>query len=206
VPGAIFTVIGLLVVGSSIASLVLTFAGLYAAGYLYLYRIILVERVVLHFDGISVHRLGRPKTMHFDSVDEVWFECQIAPATLSGLVLVDHAGRRVRFSVLVADAAALVDAVVERCSAPLLPEAIEALERGDSLHFGPRVEISRASFSFRGSVRRWEEIEEVGFEAGAIHFYVEGRRLWAAVGLTDVPHPRVFLELVRRVAPVPGGR
>ena len=161
----------------------------------------LFMRVVLYEDGVAVRGLSRSRAMAFDYVDEVWFESvDTDTGIVSSVRLRDHDGADLRVPITVENGNALFETILDRCSTPLLDQAIATLEAGETLHFA-NISLSNKQISFGKKSVNWTEIGSARLRPFAIDFYGDRAIPLHTVKLSRVPHPRVFLSLVRLFAP-----
>ena len=95
----------------------------------------------------------------------------------------------------------LLNAVLRRCSEPLVAEARSALREGEVLTFG-KVLIDREGITIDGARAAWAELQMVRFQPGKALFLRRSSLIaWRAVKHDSIPHPTVFLRLVGEMAP-----
>ena len=136
--------------------------------------------------------------------NEAWFDleflmyCQVRT---TGLRLMELSGGTFYVAGPVDDAVGLFNAVLRRCSEPLVAEARAALREGEVLTFG-KVRISRDGMRIGDAKAAWSEIHLVRLQPGKALF-LRGSSLfaWRTVKHDEIPHPTVFLRLVSELAP-----
>jgi hypothetical protein len=170
-------------------------------------------RIELHDRGLVVMRGARRAIVAFDDVDEVWWVVDRSSrmtvadfATVHALRLVMHGGKVRRVPLTVRDADVLLRAIVTHCSHPLGAGATEALRAGETLTFG-RVKLDETGLRGRFWQIRWSDVTLVRMTGGRIHLFTWQRVVpRRSIGLDQVPHPTVFLRLVKeRVKKFEGG-
>lgn len=163
-------------------------------------------QVVLHTEGISVHRGATEDRIPFDEVDELWWkiERRRVPflgklAFVVGVRFVDHDGVSHSVPIQLEDAEELLGTIERRCSKPLESPALDALRRGEPLHFGPYTLDETGLRTQRWSLT-WEELREVRLLPGQVKLF-RGRWLaWKTISLDAMPHPTVFRNLMQAFA------
>ena len=162
--------------------------------------------VRLYASGLAVLRRGSIDLVHFDDVDELWYDLDVSStgvarfARIHALRLVDHHGRTVRVPLVVTDAGPLLSWVTRNCSEHLLPEARRELRAGRPLRFG-RVCIDRDTVTVGRRTLRWKEVRLVRLQSGRVTFFRRQTIIpWRTVSLDRVPHPSVFARLVEEAA------
>lgn len=152
-------------------------------------------------DGLAVERPPRRDSIVFEDVDEVWLEFDRSKlgafivARVARLRLVRHDGSRVDVPLGVEDALRVFEAVVRRCSMPLLAEAERALNAGETLTFGP-VELTRDAICVRSEWSKLSALSRVRLQPGRVVLFRNKWMPWKTIGLESVPHPTVFVKLL----------
>jgi hypothetical protein len=161
-------------------------------------------RVVLHERGIVVYAHGARDVVPFSDVRDVWWEGLWTGAyfaRISALRLVDGEDRAHRVPLQVERADGVVRWVDRHCSANLMPDARTAFRAGETLTFGP-VSFDRDVVRFEGVRCPWTRIRLVRLLPGRVAFF---RWIpifpWKTVRLDRVPHPFLFVRLLRDAAP-----
>lgn len=162
-------------------------------------------RVVLHARGLVVQGPHGRDVVDFSTVRDVFWEgltLQSMAATVGGLRLVDQRGRSHRVPLRVERCGEVLRWVERHCSEPILPDARAALRTGESLTFGP-VTIDREGVRFQTRARvPWHRVRLVRLLPGRVAFFrAQVIFPWKTVRLDAVPHPSIFLRLVREAAP-----
>ena len=159
-------------------------------------------RIELHARGVVLVRKRSRRIVLFDDVDEVWIALSYytASAVVDALTLVDRRGARHRLPMHVTDGLPMWNWIAESCSASLLPEARRALSAGELLTFA-RVRFDRETIAFGDTEVKWSELRGVRFLPGRIAF-LRGQSVfpWRTVKLDAVPHPTIFVKLVKECA------
>jgi hypothetical protein len=161
-------------------------------------------RVVLHQRGLVVNRRGARDVILFSDVREVWLDgLQILTdsARVFALRLADGRGVSHRVPLMVERNDEVIASVARDCSARLLPEARAAFRAGQTMTFGP-VRFDRDGVGF-GSVRiPWAQMRLVRLVPGEVAFFRGTSDFpWETVRLDRVPHPLLFVSLLREAAP-----
>jgi len=161
-------------------------------------------RVVLYQRGLVVNRRRAREVILFSDVREVWWDRLVIgtdAAWVFALRLADGRGVSHRVPLMVERHDVVMASVASDCSARLLPEARAAFRAGQTMTFGP-VTFDRDSVGF-GPVRiRWAQIRLVRFVPGEVAFFRGTFDLpWETVRLDRVPHPLIFVSLLREAAP-----
>jgi uncharacterized protein DUF6585 len=161
-------------------------------------------RIALHEGGLVTHLRGARDVVIFEDVSELWFDLrfsQYGQARVTGFRLIEASGAVHHVSGYVEDAVALLNAVLRRCSEPLIAEARTALREGEALTFG-KVRIDREGITIGKATAAWSELSLVRFQPGKALF-LRGSSLiaWRTVRHDSIPHPTVFLRMVGELAP-----
>jgi hypothetical protein len=181
-----------------VAGLVAFFAAFYLVGL----RILASRHSVhLYQEGLVVRRGRRLDVVPWAEVDAFYVDVATnsyhVPTSVE-YTLVRHDGSRVRFGHGLQDAADLYDRLQRRLSAPLVVEANSAIADGETLTFGS-VKIHRDFLSMRGRTLAWSDVRDVRATPNTLFLYAKGRLLrWGKIAMSDVPHPSVFMALLRR--------
>jgi hypothetical protein len=159
--------------------------------------------ISLHEHGLAVVRAERREEIEFAHVDAVWVELKMvrrhfaSMALIKALRLVEHDGTSHRVPM---PDPVLCQAIVRRCSESLLGEARRALAAGESLQFAG-IGFSRSGLTVGGDTRSWDALSLVRYQPGRLVFFARSRLWsWKTVRLDRIPHPTVFLKLVRENA------
>ncbi|NUP10612.1 MAG: hypothetical protein HOW73_31580 [Polyangiaceae bacterium] len=164
------------------------------------------RRVDLHMRGLRYRELGGRGTVLFDDVDEVRIEIMRGSNVVAAtaLDLREHGGAKHHigiFGLQAADAHAVLQAVLKTCSEPLLPIAQQALERGETLRFGPAT-IDAVAIEVGQRRLPWGEMEWASLTDATFSFSGKPPNYTViALDYSEVPHPTVFAELLRGLAP-----
>jgi hypothetical protein len=161
-------------------------------------------RIDVHEGGLVSRGFGPRSVVIFDDVSEVWFDLEFlmyGQARTTGLRLMELSGGTFYVAGQVEDAVGLFNAVLRRCSEPLISEARAALREGDVLTFG-KVKIDRDEIVIGNARAAWSELQLVRLQPGKALF-LRGSSLfaWRTVKHDEIPHPTVFLRLVSELAP-----
>jgi hypothetical protein len=162
----------------------------------------------LHVGGLVTRRRDGRDVVIFEDVSEVWFHLERLShggVRTTGLRLVELSGGGYQVSGHVEDAIGLLDAVLRRCSEPLVAEARSALQEGEVLTFGD-VLLDRDGITLGDTRCPWSELRLVRFQQGKTLFLRQApafawRTVWGTVKHDAIPHPTVFLRLVSELAP-----
>ncbi|NUO52689.1 MAG: hypothetical protein HOV80_27905 [Polyangiaceae bacterium] len=166
------------------------------------------SRVDLHDRGLVVTRAGKSTTVAFDDVDEVWQELTVNDSSiigrvafLSALNLVERNGRRTRVPLDVAGALEIFERIDRACTYPLIADAEAAIDAGETLRFSD-VSVTADAVTVGKRSIAWRELKLVRVQANQIALLKSQTVLpWATIAFDAVPHPGLFLRLVRRLAP-----
>jgi hypothetical protein len=161
-------------------------------------------QVILHQRGLVVSSRRSRDVVLFQAVRDVWWDglwISAYASAVTTLRLVDDRNRS-HFVPLRIERADEVARWVERhCSLPLIAEARAALQGGETLTFGD-VTFDREHVRFANVRLPWARIRLVRLLPGRVAFF---RTLpnfpWKTVRLDRVPHPSVFVRLLRDAAP-----
>lgn len=88
-----------------------------------------------------------------------------------------------------------------RVSTPLVADATQAFRRGEHLVFGD-VTLHRDGVTFRGRCLSWEEVRDVQVVGSIRIRQRDAITPFATVKIEDIPHPMVFLAVLRERAAV----
>lgn len=160
------------------------------------------RHVTLHEGGV-VSRGRTTDVVSFEDVDEVWFDFEHAGrmAGLRGLRLVDTAGVSHFVSLEVEKPILLGNAVLRACSTPLVAEARSALSRGEELTFA-KIKVTAERILLPRASVKWKDLRLVRQLPGRLAFFRKQPIFpYRNVGLDEVPHPTVFIAVVRDHAP-----
>lgn len=108
-------------------------------------------------------------------------------------------GRKVYPTFDTEDADALQHIIHDEVLKRLLPPALEAIEQGETLKFGP-FEIDREGLTYKGQSLSWDALEKFSFTPDnlVVHQLV-AKKPWADVRVDRVPNSNLLLELARRL-------
>ncbi len=165
-------------------------------------------RVELYDRGLVVTRGGKSTSVAFDDVDEVWQELAVNDSSilgrvafLSALTLVERSGRRTRVPLDVAGALEIFERIDRACTYPLIADAEAAIDAGETLRFSD-VTITANEVTVGKRSIAWQGLKLVRVQANQIALLKSQTVLpWATIAFDAVPHPGLFLRLVRRLAP-----
>jgi hypothetical protein len=166
------------------------------------------SRVDLHEHGLIVTRGGRSTAVAFDDVDEVWQELAVNDSSilgrmafLSALDLVERSGRRTRVPLDVGGALEIFERIDRACTYPLVADAEAAIDAGETLRFSD-VSVTLDAVTVGKRSIAWRDLKLVRVQANQIALLKSQTVVpWATIGFDAVPHPGLFLRLVRRLAP-----
>src|SRR5262249_31679623 len=115
--------------------------------------------------------------------------------------LVEHSGAKHTVPLHVELGYEVTRQVVRLCSQPLAADAEQALRAGETLTFG-KVRIDAQGITLGQSRAAWKDLKLVRVQPGRSAFF-RGQTVipWRTVALDKVPHPTVFMNLVRVCAP-----
>ncbi len=161
-------------------------------------------RIDVHEGGLVYRGFGPRSAVIFEDVGEVWFDLEslmFGQVSTTGLRLMEHSGGTFHVTGQVDDALGLFNAVLRRCSEPLVADARAALREGDVLTFG-KVKIDRDGIEIGSAKAAWSEIQLLRLQPGKALF-LRGSSLfaWRTVKHDEIPHPTVFLRLVSELSP-----
>jgi len=162
----------------------------------------------VHAHGVVVRTRRGRDVICFEDVNEVWYELDahalsgVRVARIPALRLVDHNGLSHRVELLGGRAVEALQWILRNCTDRLLEDARASLRQGETLTFA-NVRIDREGIRFgeRGE-HAWKDLRLVRLQPGRIAFF-RGQTVfpWRKVNLDSVPHPPLFLKLVRELAP-----
>ena len=163
--------------------------------------------VVLHENGLVVTTNGFRDVVAFGDVDEVWLELDPARTAFGTLVwvtalrLVLHDKTRHVVPMRLERGAELCSWVLRNCSTVLRADALRSLAAGETLTFG-EVSIDRNGIRGPSWSSPWKDLSLVRASPESLQLY-RGQRLfsWRKIRFDAVPHPTVFLELVKVCVP-----
>ena len=166
------------------------------------------SRVTLHAGGVVVERPGARDAVIFDDVDALWLECEgrgpwyMRTTFITGVRLNDHSGAS--HPIPVEGLTACVEIVSwlwRHCSRPLVAEARRALKAGETLTFA-RVQFDATGIAVDGVRVPWAQMRLVRLQQGRVVFCRRSTYwAWKTIPIQTVPHPGVFLTLIREAAP-----
>jgi len=160
--------------------------------------------VALHRDGLVIHRRAKSTTVLWDDVDELWMNGDRKNGFLRILDVTVrlHDRKRITVPLQLTGSARLYNEIVKGCSTPLIPQALDALRRGEVLTFGPfKVDANGIRNRWFWETT-WSELSLVRFHSGEIALHKRTRFLnWRTIDLTDIPHATVLIRVIREYAP-----
>ena len=159
-------------------------------------------RVQLTSDGFEC----RGQEIRWDEVTAVWEQRNPSSQACNLTIWVGCGERTIRLSSFRLSNLPRLLAVIHQNTLPrLIAEARRAVERGESVSFGP-IELDATGLRARGRVLAWDDLERVTpDEAGDLGIWALGRkRPWLDVATGKVDNVRVFLELIEEFSPKPG--
>ncbi|MDC3959494.1 DUF6585 family protein [Polyangium jinanense] len=164
-------------------------------------------RIEVHDSGLVVHRGRARDVIVFEDVDELWFELErrYLPAGELALIravrLVEHGGAKHTVPLYVELGYEITRHIVRHCSLPLAADAEKALRAGETLTFG-KVRLDAQGIILGQSRAAWKDLRLVRMQPSRIVFF-RGQTVipWRTVSVDKVPHPTVFMNLVRACAP-----
>lgn len=164
-------------------------------------------RIEAHDSGLVVHQRRARAVIVFEDVDEIWFELERRSlpfgdlALIRAVRLVEHSGAEHTVPLHVELGHEITQQIVRHCSLPLAADAEKALRAGETLTFG-KVRIDAQGIILGQSRAAWNDLRLVRMQPGRIAFF-QGQTVipWRTVSLDEVPHPTVFMNLVRACAP-----
>ncbi|MDI1482967.1 DUF6585 family protein [Polyangium sp. y55x31] len=164
--------------------------------------------IEVHDCGLVVHQRRARAVIVFEDVDELWFELDRRSlpfgdlALIRAVRLVEHGGGPAHTIPLHVELGhEITRQIVRHCSLPLAADAEKALRAGETLTFG-KVRIDAQGIILGKSRAAWKDLRLVRMQPGRIVFF-RGQTVipWRTVSLDKVPHPTVFMNLVRACAP-----
>jgi len=164
-------------------------------------------RIEVHDGGLVVHQGRARAVVVFEDVNEIWLELdrRSSPAGDMAIIcavrFVEHGGAEHTVSLDVELGYEITRHIVRHCSLPLAADAEQALRAGETLTFG-EVRIDAEAIILGESRAAWKDLRLVRMQPGRIAFF-RGQTVipWRTVSLDKVPHPTVFMNLVRACAP-----
>ena len=163
-------------------------------------------RVALHARGVVVSTTRERSVMAFEEVDELWMVIDPVStsrgtiALIRGNRLVDREGRSVLVPTNLEGAVGISHWLQRHCSDPLREDALRALHDGETLTFG-KFQLDREGIRGAKWGARWSELSLVRLTSGKVSFFRRQRIIpWRSIGIDQVPHPTVFVKLVKECA------
>ena len=164
------------------------------------------RRVDVHDAGVVARSKSGHETVFFEEVDEVWTELDVVSNSggrrvwIRSLQLTTHDGDSHRIPTTLTAPDKLIERVLRLCSAPLIQPAIRALRAGDELTFG-KVRLTKEWIRIASLESSWSDISLARFQAGRV-VLLRGRSIlpWRIISWDELPHPTVFLAVVKEVA------
>nr|WP_281329355.1 DUF6585 family protein [Polyangium sp. 6x1] len=164
-------------------------------------------RIEVHDGGLVVHQGRARAVVVFEDVDELWLELDRRSswagdvALICAVRLVEHGGAEHTVPLGVELGHEITRHIIRHCSLPLVADAEQALRAGETLTFG-KVRIDAEAILVGESRAAWKDLSLVRMQPGRIAFF-RGQTVipWRTVALDEVPHPTVFMNLVRACAP-----
>ena len=162
-------------------------------------------RVVVLERGIASIRGGKANLLRFDDItsvtqqitDQYRYGVKVNTSHVYRVRLQD--GRKVVFSDVIKNVAALGETIQHEATVRLLPDAIRRLETGIPLTFGKLV-VSRDGIGTGQEIVPWSQVDPVKFNAGFITISRQGKKLAGGTqSAGKTPNLYVFLALVERM-------
>ncbi len=196
--------------------LVLVFGGMaVAAVYYTLYiwrkrRETQTARYYIFRDGLIVEQPGKREVVPWREVNEVYQLLQsrsvngIPVGTWARTTIHCMDGRKVEISNRTQTARQLSTIITRRVAEHKLPQALSALNNGQSLDFGP-FSLRIDSLTQKGRENAplsWREVSKVEVIQGYVFIRQAGKRMgsWARVRASRIPNYALFLTLAERMA------
>ncbi|TKD01481.1 DUF6585 family protein [Polyangium fumosum] len=162
--------------------------------------------IEVHDGGLVVLQGRARAVVVFEDVDEIWLvlDRRSSPAGDMAIIcavrLVEHGGAEHTVPLDVELGYEITRHIVRHCSLPLAADAEQALRAGETLTFG-KVRIDAEAILLGESRAAWKDLRLVRMQPGRIAFF-RGQTLipWRTISLDKVPHPTVFMSLVRACA------
>lgn len=160
------------------------------------------RRVLLFRDGVVSVRAGRAERCRWDDVTclkggvrETYVNGELRDKTC-GYALSCRDGSRVTVASPLRGVEELSDAIEREVTRRLLPQAAEAMAKGETLQFGP-ISIDRQRIGYKGRAVPWGEVEEVQLRFGSVGVRRAGKAQfeWSEF-LVNIPNARVLLALL----------
>jgi len=162
--------------------------------------------VALHDRGVVVCRGNARMAVAFDDVDEVWLDLNPITTPLGEIALIRHVRvvnqdrSQHKIPIQVEVGHEIARAILLHCSHPLGADAQRALRDGETLTFG-RVRLDAQGLRVGRRHAAWTELSLVRCQPSRISFFRRQKVIpWRTVRLDRVPHPTVFVKLVRERA------
>ncbi|HLK68027.1 MAG TPA: DUF6585 family protein [Bryobacteraceae bacterium] len=157
--------------------------------------------LLLFPEGLAKVGAGTPEVIRWSDAAELYvFINPIAGKHR----LVAKDGRQMVIDMTVKDGKALGQAVQQTMLERMLPVAVEALDRGETLNFGP-LRLNHSTLQYKDKRLAWSETGKVDFLYNAytrcVQFEVSGGSgllPWCVVKAHDIPNLDVFKTLLQR--------
>ncbi|MBN1180029.1 MAG: hypothetical protein JXD18_12525 [Anaerolineae bacterium] len=162
-------------------------------------------RALVFQDGVA-YTHGKTTVFRWDDVTAVWqnvtrhYRNGVYTGTTHVYTVQTGDGKKVAFNDVLDNIEGLGLKIQQECTNRLLPLALQAYDRGETLTFG-KLGVSKAGMS-KGDkdLLPWDEIKGVSLDKGIISIKKEGKWLrWSSVTVPQIPNIFVFTAIVDRV-------
>jgi hypothetical protein len=149
----------------------------------------------LHERGLVRRGANDTKTeVFFEEIDQLFFHIDNLLGTR--VVIRTLQGREMEIPAGLASVKAIHAALNRHVTTPFTRLAKKSLARGEHLTFGP-ITLELDALVINGALLSYNELEYIAAEDYAFIFYSTGVGRFAWVKISEVPHPKVFLEVLR---------
>jgi hypothetical protein len=149
----------------------------------------------LHEHGIvAVRWIGKPVIVLFDGLASV---VDVTYRGVASITLRDTRGNAIVVDRTQSQLVALFDALYRRFVVAVREEATDAIDEGETLHFGP-ITLSRASISVHGWEVSVDNVDYVHIDLAEIKVVADDDQ-WGTAALVKVPYPFVLAFVLQRV-------
>jgi hypothetical protein len=155
----------------------------------------------VYHDGLAVVQGEEWTVVRWDEIREL----QSPTITGSSFQIVTRQGREVLIDQWVKDYGTLIQSVLDRVDELLLPPALEAVEAGRRVQFGP-FGVSRRGLTYKGKKLPWKDVKSMWLQVwrGARLLRIRRRGglfLWCWYDINRIPNDHVFYHVLCRTAP-----
>lgn len=189
----------IVILGSLNMAILMTLGGLLMLG---IVAFVMLDRLrvgrikaIRYVDGFSYQRGSEHLIFRWDDIDSVWIYMNRYGGNLA--VKSKSDGMELTIEPRLRESGDLMQAILDEVVQRQLKLAIENLERGQTVEFGP-VQVSRMGLKSEKRTASWDQIDEFGFDKnGSLEVIHDGTTVkWPEVKSNAIPNLPVLFQLV----------